>query len=124
MVKLLKRNPWIGYAITACVMMGVMAVIFIKDINPLRKPVNHETVVQSSENIVKQTEDTAEAHDRLEGMRDLVQLFNKALKNLEKEHIMQTIPELSELGKQFEKTINSWGTRTTSVGNEQSTGAK
>ncbi|WP_261338855.1 MULTISPECIES: hypothetical protein [Candidatus Brocadia] len=39
MLKLLKTNPWIGYAIVASVMLCFIAVIFVLDINPLRKPV-------------------------------------------------------------------------------------
>lgn len=119
MPKLLKTNPWIGYAITVSVMMGIMAIIFIKDINPLRKPVKHEEVVQASKITTKTTEVSSEVTGKMEDVRQVVHFLSNTLKSLEKEHVMQAIPELSELGKQFEKAISNWGTVTTSVDSSQ-----
>lgn len=124
MVKLLKTNPCIGYAIVVSIMLGIIAVIFIMDINPLRKQIKHEEVVQASKITTETTEVSSEVTGKMEDIRDVVCFLNNTLKSLEKERVMQSIPELPELGKQFEKTINSWGTRTDSVDSDQSTGAK
>lgn len=124
MVKLLKTNPWIGYAIVVGVMLGIIAVIFIMDINPLRKPLKQEEVIQTCKITPETTEASPEVTGNLDNVRDVVRFLNNTLTSLEKEHVMQSIPELPELGKQFEKTINSWGTRTTAVGSEQSAVAK
>lgn len=115
MVKLLKTNTWIGYAIVVSIMLGIIAVIFIMDINPLRKQIKHEEVVQASKITTETTEAPPEVTGKMVDVREAVRFLSTTLKSLEKEHVMQSIPELPELGKQFEKTINSWGTRTDSV---------
>lgn len=119
MEKLLKTNPWIGYAIVVSTMLGIIAVIFIMDINPLRKPIKHEEVVQAGKITTETTEAASEVTGKMEDVRDVVRFLSNTLKSLEKEHVMQSIPELPELGKRFEKTINSWGTHTNSVDSSQ-----
>ena len=119
MVKLLKTTPWIGYTIVVSIMLGIIAVIFIMDINPLRKPVKQGEVVHAGKITTETTEASSEVTGKMEDVRDVVRFLSNTLKSIEKEHVMQSIPELPELGKQFEKTVNSWGTHTDSVDSSQ-----
>lgn len=114
MVTLLKANPWIGYAIVVGVMLGIIAAIFITDCNPLRKPLKQEAVIQTGKITPEATVAPPEVTGNLDNVRDVVRHLRSAMKSLEKERVIQSIPELQELGKQFEKTVSSWGTVTTS----------
>ncbi|GAN34401.1 MAG: hypothetical protein DYG83_17915 [Candidatus Brocadia sp. AMX2] len=69
--------------------------------------------------VVEKTGDIPASDGKMEDVRQVVHFLSNTLKSLEKEHVMQAIPELSELGKQFEKAISSWGTVTTSVDSSQ-----
>lgn len=102
-----QRERWMEYTIIAGIFLGILYFIFAKDINPMRIPTKQieETKTQSPPLQIDTMPKIIELSPEL---RKIAQYLTENLGCLEKDRIVELIPELPALKQQFEKTLRSW----------------